>query len=224
MSVVLNEYDQVLIGNRKAISNKNFVFEGNGNQKIALTVFKYAIEELLQWDPVTAFDFFKPEVVEMMKLTGLLKYIMFPPEISKEHTEYIVTLLYPTKVPYVMDPYVIETYKKVRNDEMKYPRDFMFGYKGCLRARICLNYAMRNKVFDSPEDMYRFFASMEGVQFMKDEKLYQLFTSSFSSPIEFLHYNLDDESSSELYFYYYLYLFRYRQRTKHNPPGIAGDF
>ena len=223
LNIILSEYEQMLIGNKKNISSKNFVFEKKGNQNIALTVFRYAIENLLQWDPKTAYDFFTPEVVKMMKLTSLLKYIDFPPEISTDHTEYIVCLLYPSKVPYIMEPYVIETYKKVIEQGIKYPRDFMFGYKGCLRARICLQYAMRDHVFDSIEAMYRFFASKEGVKFTKDKKLYQLFISSYTSPLEFVHDNLDEEDQNELFYHFYLFVYRYRQKTKELPPGVPPD-
>lgn len=88
---VINEYEQVLIGNLPKIPPRLFQNEPSANEHLALSVFRYAIEKLLRWTPMEAYRLFSPAVIETMKLTQLLNYINFPTELTKDNTEYIVS-------------------------------------------------------------------------------------------------------------------------------------
>jgi len=85
---VINEYEQVLIGNLPKIPPRLFQNEPSANEHLALSVFRYAIEKLLRWTPMEAYRLFSPAVIETMKLTQLLNYINFPTELTKDNTEY----------------------------------------------------------------------------------------------------------------------------------------
>ena len=122
---IISEYEQVLIGNIPKIPPRLFQNEAPANEHLALVVFRYAIEKLLRWTPVEAYQMFSPAVVETMKLKQLLSYIKFPTELTKDNTEYIVYLIYPKEVPYDFAKYVIQTYEKVVNGEIRYPREYM---------------------------------------------------------------------------------------------------
>ena len=52
---VINEYEQVLIGNLPKIPPRLFQNEPSANEHLALSVFRYAIEKLLRWTPMEAF-------------------------------------------------------------------------------------------------------------------------------------------------------------------------
>lgn len=49
---VINEYEQVLIGNLPKIPPRLFQNEPSANEHLALSVFRYAIEKLLRWTPM----------------------------------------------------------------------------------------------------------------------------------------------------------------------------
>ena len=68
---VINEYEQVLIGNLPKIPPRLFQNEPSANEHLALSVFRYAIEKLLRWTPMEAYRLFSPAVIETMTLTQL---------------------------------------------------------------------------------------------------------------------------------------------------------
>ena len=55
---VINEYEQVLIGNLPKIPPRLFQNEPSANEHLALSVFRYAIEKLLRWTPMEAYRLF----------------------------------------------------------------------------------------------------------------------------------------------------------------------
>ena len=154
---IINEYEEVLIGNRKKISSGYFLFDKKGNERVALSVVRYAIENLLGWDVHTAIRLFNSNYISFMKLDQMIKYIAFPSDVTKDDTEYILYLLYPKYVDYDVKRYTLRIYKKVMNNECRYPKDYMYGYLGMLRAKICLQYAInQNCLFKSADDLYSF--------------------------------------------------------------------
>ena len=171
---IINEYEEMLIGNRKKISSGYFLFDKKGNERVALSVIRYAIENLLGWDVHTAIRLFTSNYISFMKLDQMIKYIAFPSDVTKDDTEYILYLLYPKYVDYDVKRYTLRIYKKVMNNECRYPKDYMYGYLGMLRAKICLQYAInQNCLFKSADDLYNFFASKECIKYLKANKLSQ---------------------------------------------------
>ena len=195
---IIREYERVLVGMSPEISKKNFPFDDLVNEKFALSVFRYAIEELLKWSPLEAYRLFTPSIVDRMKLTPLLKYICFPSDVTRDDTEYIVHLLYPQK----------DTY-------------FMFGGKGLKRATICLQYALKEVyLFSSLKEMYQYFATPEAMEFLKENKLYQLYCSFYKSPLDFLNYSLSESMRNDFYYEYYSFLYMYKKQYNALPPGM----
>lgn len=74
---ILNEYEEVLIGNKKKISTWYFVFDKKGNERVAISVIRYAIENLLGWDIQTAIRLFNKNYISFMKLDQMIKYIAY---------------------------------------------------------------------------------------------------------------------------------------------------
>ena len=75
---IINEYEEILIGNRKKISSNYFLFDKKGNERVALSVIRYAIENLLGWDVHNAIKLFNSNYISFMKLDQMVKYIVFP--------------------------------------------------------------------------------------------------------------------------------------------------
>lgn len=216
---IISEYEQILIGNRPKFSSKNFRFDPGSNERIVLFVFKYAIEELLNWKPHEAEYLFTYAVVRSLKLQTLLHHIQFPCELTLRNTEYIVHLLYPRAVPYNFKKYVLATYERVMRNEIKYPKDYMFGNKGLIRAGLCMQYALKkHKLFHSTEEMYAFFASPDGKAFLKKYKLQQLYRRFYKTPIDYLHHSIPDTLRCEFYYCYYKFLYLYQRQHHCLPP------
>lgn len=209
---IVNEYEEVLISNRKKISNSYFLFDKKGNERVALTVIRYAIENLLGWDVNTAISLFNPNYISFMKLDQMVDYIDFPSDVTRDDTEYILYLLYPKYVDYDVKRYTLRIYKKVLNNECRYPKDYMYGYLGMLRAKICLQYAInQNCLFKSTDEMYKFFASKSCIKYLKENKLYQLYTSFYSNPLEYMHDSMPSTVKDDFLFHNYIFMIKYQK-------------
>ena len=209
---IINEYEEILIGNRKKISSNYFLFDKKGNERVALSVIRYAIENLLGWDVHNAIKLFNSIYISFMKLDQMVKYIVFPSDVTKDDTEYILYLLYPKYVDYDIKRYTLRIYEKVMNNEGRYPKDYMYGYLGMLRAKICLQYAInQNLLFKSADDLYNFFASKDCIKYLKQNKLYQLYVSFYSTPLEYMHDSMPSSVKNEFLFHNYMFLNKYQQ-------------
>lgn len=211
---LINNYEDVLIGKREKISDNYFIYNSAVNERTALTVFKYAIEYLLGWSPKDAEKLFTPYYVRIMHLEPLLEYIRFPSDVTNKDTEYIVHLIYPKIVPYDIKKYAIRIYENVLNKKQKYPKDYMYGYLGLIRARICLLYALRkDHLFKTTEELYQFFSKKSCIKWLKEMQLYQLYNAFFDYPIEYIHAALPDRAKNNFYFNHYLFCYLYRENA-----------
>ena len=115
-----------------------------------------------------------------MKLDQMVKYIVFPSDVTKDDTEYILYLLYPKYVDYDIKRYTLRIYEKVMNNEGRYPKDYMYGYLGMLRAKICLQYAInQNLLFKSADDLYNFLCIKGLYQIFKAEQTVSIICQFF---------------------------------------------
>ena len=182
---IINEYEEILIGNRKKISSNYFLFDKKGNERVALSVIRYAIENLLGWDVHNAIKLFNSNYISFMKLDQMVKYIVFPSDVTKDDTEYILYLLYPKYVDYDIKRYTLRIYEKVMNNQ--------------------------NLLFKSADDLYNFFASKDCIKYLKQNKLYQLYVSFYSTPLEYMHDSMPSSVKNEFLFHNYMFLNKYQQ-------------
>lgn len=212
---IINDYEEVLIGNRKKIPTGYFLFDKKGNERVALSVIRYAIENLLGWDIKNAIRLFNKNYITLMKLEQMVGYIAFPSDVTKEDTEYILYLLYPKYIDYDVKRYTLRIYEKVLNNQGRYPKDYMYGYLGMLRAKICLQYSInKNCLFKSIDDLYSFFASKDCIKYLKTNKLYQLYTSFYSSPLEYLHDSMPSSIKNEFLYHNYTFMKKFQEIQK----------
>ena len=152
-----------------------------------------------------------------MKLDQMIKYIAFPSDVTKNDTEYILYLLYPKYVNYDVKRYTLRIYEKVLNNECRYPQDYKYGYLGMLRANICLQYSIsKNCLFKSADELYKFFASKECIKYLKQNKLYQLYVSFYSSPLEYMQDSIPSAIKNEFLFHNYMFMTKYNEFTAAN--------
>lgn len=208
---IINDYEEVLIGNKKKIPTNYFLFDKKGNERVALSVIRYAIENLLGWNVQNAIRLFNTNYITMMKLDQMVNYIAFPSDVTKDDTEYILYLLYPKYVDYDVKRYTIRIYEQVMANKGRYPKDYMYGYLGMLRAKICLQYAInKNLLFTSVDQLYQFFASKDCIKYLKANKLYQLYISFYASPLEYMHDSMPSSIKNNFLLHNYMFMNRYQ--------------
>jgi hypothetical protein len=207
MDTLYIDYDDSLIGRTPYVDAYNFfgTNPGGPNQLKALSCFRYAIERMLQWDVDTAILKFDEYMIDLMKLTKLLMYIDFPPEVPYGNVKYILSLLYPQKVRVRTDELVQETYKEVLNSNGKqFPREYFSGGAGFKRFCQCVKYLLDNYLtLPSIEAIYEFFMSPRGKKFLYDYRL-KVPADQFSiSMFEVVRYITRDDEDSDMYYCYY---------------------
>lgn len=211
----IEEYEEILMGERKEFSQ--YFFETNvETETIILECIRYACENLLHWTPKQACALFDASIVDLMKLTPLINYIQFPSELEKEKDfYYIMHRLYPRLVPFSVEDSVINMYKRILNGKAQFPRDYATGTEGVTKLCICLQYAIEHfHPFCSVKDMYEFFASTEGIRFLKKYQLFTIMSYLGLDALTLLHETLPDVQRSMFYYTYYNFEKNYTKYTR----------
>lgn len=213
MNTLFVEYDDLLINRIDEFDFSNFY--GNEaseiNERIALSVVKYAIEDILKWDKTTALKKFDEYIIKAMKLDRIVKYIDYPPEIPVGNAKYILSLIYPSDVKINQQLLCAETFANVINSNGKqFPRDYFAGGVGFQRFCYCIKYLIENyKPFAGIPEMYEFFLSPAGKKFLS---LYRLQTPIYQFKLDMclaLKYITKNHPDCELYYTYYKFMEEY---------------
>lgn len=215
---IIYEYEQLLMGKKKSIDSDVFCYQGYGNEVLALSVFRYAIEKVLGWSPNDAYHYLNAEVIQLLKLKMFIRYIEYPPEFDPQKDFfYIVVKLYPTVFKISAKERTLSVYQRLLNKEIsKLPKRFIEGRDGEMRALFCLRYAINNYGhFKNIEDLYRAFAGSEGRAFLREVRLTQVCNTLFELPIDYLHESFAPEDQDANSFLYSYWRFRaYVQKLK----------
>jgi hypothetical protein len=212
------EYEDVLVGNKKNISTYYFSYNATGNMKMALQIMKYAFDTYLHWSPSQLRDCLTFEVIERLKLTSLMRYIVFPVELdSEKDLFYIAWQLYPGTVHFSEKDLILRIYNNLLDKKLnKYPKKFFDGAYGTLRAQVCLRYMIEQFLpVKSVDELYELFASQKCIKSLRKYKLLFICQELFDSPMEYLHNALPKEQQNQfLYRFYEFDLQRSEQRAQ----------
>lgn len=171
----LHDYDDLLLGVQKKITSFYTQDSGRnnaGNEAIALSIVRYAIEKILQWTPEEAAKKFDKYMIHVMKLDKIITYIRYPVEIQGEEALYILSKLYPNTVRLSPRQIVEIQYRHVLDDHRQFPRDYFVGTEGFYRYCVCFRYLFYNyKRFRNMEEMYQYALSPEGRRFLSAHRL-----------------------------------------------------
>jgi len=200
------EYEDLLVGKRKTLSPYYFNYNTTGNMRLALQIAKYAFDTYLGWSPDQLRDCLTIDVVERLKLHGLIRYIAFPPELdSTKDLFYIAWLLYPATVHFSEKDLVLRVYKNLLAKKIqKYPKEFFTGRDGLTRAQVCLRYMIEQYLpVKSIDELYEYFGTQKSVRFMRQNKLLVVCNDLFYTPVEFLHKSLHKNQQNVFLYRYY---------------------
>ena len=248
--LLINEYENVLLGNVNGISPQMFSAAAHLAEEEAVELLKYIVEEILRWKPEEFAMRLDKDLVEKMKWNDIISHIHFPQEVNLfeelDYT-YLAVKLYPKEVVYNFRENVINVYRrmlanqctppnkkdakelrelkqelsidpqyrKIKERKMaiyKFPKNYMSGAIGVLRAGICLQYMISNfMAFHSIAEIYEFFADEErAIWTLKKYKLYTVYRELFESPLEYLHTALPEDKKDYLLYNYYSFKKMYK--------------
>lgn len=200
------EYEDILLGKKKNYSTVFFGRDKDACHRNALEIIRYALEAFLRWTPQDIAGNLTGDIIELMKLETLIKYIEFPGELnSKTDMFYIAHLLYPQVIPFHPKEKTLQIYAAIVSKKIyRYPKGFWEGTDGVLRAKTCLKYMLQNyTVFHNVAEMYKCFSTSEGNKLLRQYQLMGACECFFDAPLDFLHETLSKTQRSEFYYHYY---------------------
>ena len=206
MDTIFLDYENTLIGRQKELNSNNFYGPepGGANQKKALTLIRYVIENILNWDMEEAVRKFDYYMIKLMKLERVALYIKRPDEIEYNDTRYILSLLYPQRVKMNPQQLIEDTYQKVIEGKEQFPRDYFTGTNGFYRFCTCLQYLISNyKSFSSIDEIYRFFTAPAGKRFLFEYRLRVPASQLEIDILDSIHVVTSNLENADMYYAYY---------------------
>ena len=214
-NALIHEYEEVLTGKHKTFSSYYFRYSDEKNEIEALKVFRYAFDTYLRWAPDQLYYNLTHDILASLKLTQLLKYIIYPPEAEQGVDTYpIIAKLYPGRFRETMPDIVRRVYGRVLSGEReKFPKDFFMGNEGRNKALLCLQYAMNQMTpFTSVQEIYRSFTGTSGSAILRNWKLYAVSSKLFETPLEYLHEALPLAYKSEFWYHYHKFTTKVKKK------------
>lgn len=203
-------------GLKKTFFKHNSTYTG---QETVKAVLQYIFEVYLEWTPEDVVQNLTKECVKKYHLEALLLKLPFPELLNRDmDTAFYAYIIYPD-LRSEMDKFIIETkyiYHTILNGTRKrYPKGFLDGVKGELRAKICLKDMVVQYIpFRTIEDLYIVFANdysdvskmicPEGIYaLLKKMKLYNICMELYDKPIDFLHDMLPESQKNYTLYEFY---------------------
>lgn len=206
-SEILYEYEMILLNKKTTFSSFFFSENAERNEKKALYVFRFAIENYLRWTPEQTKSCINYAIIDELKLNSLLKYIRFPPELDERDNMFVlVGKIYPNVVQLNPKEITLKVYKRVlEKDLYKFPKEYLSGdQKGRNRAIVCFQYMLSQFTnFKNTKEMYCYFSTANGPKLLKKYRLNVACVSLFVYPIDFLHSALPKNQKDEFWYRYY---------------------
>lgn len=252
--LLLNEYENMLLGNVNSISPQLFSASPHIAEQRAIELIRYISENFLKWTPEELAMRLGKDFIEKMRLGDMVQHIQFPAEVNLNEEPdftYLAVKIYPDQVTYSFRENVIDIYRRILSNQWgpanqgdskelrelkkelsidpyyrktkergnsiyKFPKNYMAGSIGMMRACICLQYMITTFFsFHSIAEMYDFFADEEkAVAALKKYRLLSVYKDMFDSTLEFLHTVLPDNQKNELLYSYYKFCHIYNQQAE----------
>lgn len=212
---VIYEYELLLLEKTKTFPPYYFRFSDSQNEKIALSIFRYAFDTYLGWTPEQLRYNLTYDIVVQLKLSSFIKYIDYPPEADRTKDMYpIIAKLYPGKFKETTRDVVNRVYNKVMSGERdKFPKEFFSGAEGRYKAILCFQRMLNGMPpINDVQELYKAFSGASGVALLRKHKLYAVSTGIFEYPIDFLHASLPKELRSDYYYNYYRFYMKSKRR------------
>lgn len=205
---ILKYESKLLKGHKKATAHV-YLGDIETRNRLALAVFRHTIENILKWDPDTAFANMSPQLIADLNLKNEWNNLNLPREIKQnKSSKYVIAMLYPKRFMryFSIETLAIQVYRaSLEQRRGIFPKNYFIDRDGYEKARICLRYMLSNyAVYPNIETMYREFADTE-----KAMALLHHFGLSlparivFDSPLDYLHETLVPPQKNDLFYNFY---------------------
>ena len=208
--VVIIQYDQKLIQGKKKATANTYCSDAATNDRWALAVFRHVIEEVLQWDPHTAFANMSMELIKDLKLINEWNNLILPREIRQYKTaKYVIAKLYPKLFMQIFstESLAIQVYRSsLEQRQGIFPKNYFTDpNNGKLKAEICLRYMLNTyTIYPNVETMYEEFADTENIsKLLADYGLSIPIRCLYPTPLDYLHAALAGPQNSNLFYNFY---------------------
>lgn len=220
---VLQEYEEMLMGNRKTFGNV-FPKEPLERKKAITFIWRYAIEDIIGWSLQDAAKYMTYDIAVHLRLNYTLKHFDFKPETKRNKDfEYVLSILFPKEVKYDASKKILDEYFRVaklgpyKDSTEKHilRKNFFNGEDGAYVAATCLlaTVTLFKNECTIPE-LYDFFAdSVAATKFLKKVKLDKIIKEMYETPLEYFHYSLSQSEQDDFLFNYYQYIDIYKNIT-----------
>ena len=213
-------YDEFYLGHTERMPLSFFDSRiPENSHRLALELFRYAVETRLRWSPYEMRDYLTMEHVTILKLKSVLRFIQFPAGMVPEKSLFFLAWeIYPKTKNKEITDVELETYQMFLDNRIyKMPKEYFTGYDGLNRAYNCLIYAINTKrpfPSDEPFSIYEFFATRECLPFLGGMKLMKICRMLRITPLEYFHYSLRKEQRNEGLFHYFQFRLRLMEKAK----------
>ncbi len=211
VDTTLYNFQNYLLGVTTKFSFKPAKMDETEKSNQAMKIFRWVIEDMLEWTPQEAKDHFGDKEIEFFKLKNILKDVIYPKNIRKKNYPYLISLLYPDEIQYDATEGVIEQWDDIlAHSNRRFPGNIFDDENGKEIAYTLLEeFNKRYIPASSIEELYKIYSNSGYINnLLRDAKLYISFSKLCTYPITLLHEMLKTrypgEEDSFLYTIYIL--------------------
>ena len=215
---IIHEYEKILCGERKQF-HSGYTVSGINAGAIRRVLY-YAIEEILDWEPVEMAQKFTPEMISRLGLGNIVSKVPFPPGLERGRDYfYYAEFLYPGTCTDKWKTAALKYYTGyIKNSRNRVILDCPREHKDIYLFNF-LEYAISTFLpegidKDDPKALYGFFSSDGVDEFLSNAKLSYPCAVQYLYPVDMLHAYLGTKGAAvdpEFYPYY-----RFRAFMKEN--------
>lgn len=175
-------------------------------EKASTEIIRYAIKDILRWDPQYAAENITGEIVDQLKIRTLFKHIDIPiTVIQSGDYRMLMKKVFPSEVSYNLKDQAVDIYKKILNGEMKsFPNGYFKDELGREKLSAVLNYYIAtNLAASSIKELYSDFAKGSGrIKKLDSAYIFYAYSGVYDSPLDLLHNSIGDKKDDFLYNFY----------------------
>lgn len=207
--ILLFEYTEILIGNRKNYADYYFTGTDKDNEKLAIEFVLLVSKIFLNIQDPRAGLALPVSLLEFMKLGPVLSQINVPRHVDRDdHDAYLISKIFDPD--FDSEKWLCRHFCQRINDGTlgKIPKYYLADEMATDRACMCL----RNFLFeDFPQadsyELYRFAASKEFRAYLKKKRLSAIVFKLFTNPVRYMHCALPSDMKEPLLYKIYQAVF-----------------
>lgn len=181
-ALIIKMYESTLIND--VPFNRYYLKMCEDKNAMTITIFKYAIEELLKWTPEILRDNLNAEIIKSMKLDSIYRFLDFPFELSKSRDYfYVAHILYPERIRYDKTHYVFRRTKELLERKDVSSLDTLFLHNDKYFEMYTKKMLEIERPYMSVIDIYDCFYKKEFIFLYKSELLIKYIELLYPEPI-----------------------------------------